>query len=89
MRKTDVLAFFGGTIKTAAALGITGGAVSQWGDLVPELAAYKTQVISRNRLRVNPADYPSKHTGAQALPTLRRRRARRMLAFTEAQPPAG
>lgn len=35
MKSKDVIEFFGGPAKTGAALGITGQAVSQWGEDVP------------------------------------------------------
>jgi DNA-binding transcriptional regulator YdaS (Cro superfamily) len=34
MKKDEVIKFFGSKAKTARALGITRGAVSQWGDVI-------------------------------------------------------
>ena len=46
-RKSDVIGFFGGTIKTAMAFGISKGAVSQWPDLIPENRARQlTEVMA-------------------------------------------
>ena len=58
MRKSDVIAHFGGTqTKVAEALGITKSAVSQWPDVIPEGMAYKLQVITAGMLRVDPSLY--------------------------------
>jgi hypothetical protein len=58
MRKADVIEFFGGTEPaTAAALGVTKQAVHGWGEIVPEGIAYKVQVISKNKLLVDPKVY--------------------------------
>lgn len=35
MKSKDVIEFFGGPTRTGEALGITGQAVSQWGEFVP------------------------------------------------------
>ena len=60
MRKSEVIAFYGHPTKVAEALNISRQAVLQWPDPIPEGAAYKLQVITAGRLRVNPMDYPSK-----------------------------
>lgn len=65
MRKIAVLKHFdpeGMTLMaTATVLGISKQAVSQWGDIVPEAVAYKLQVITAGRLRVDPALYARQH----------------------------
>lgn len=59
MRKSDVLAHFDNSVQaTADALGITRSAVHQWPEIVPEGSAYKLQVITGGRLRVDPSLYP-------------------------------
>jgi len=70
MRKEDVLRHFGGDsssqVKTAAALGITKSAVSQWGEVIPEGMAYKIQVMTAGVLRVDPALYEKPESPASA-----------------------
>lgn len=58
MRKADAIGHFGSGQAVAEALGITKGAVSQWGDVVPEGSAYKLQVITGGKLRVDQSMYP-------------------------------
>jgi DNA-binding transcriptional regulator YdaS (Cro superfamily) len=41
----------------AQLLGITPSAVTQWGDTIPETSAYKLQVLSGGRVRVDPSVY--------------------------------
>lgn len=57
MNKTAVIEFFGSQRKAAEALGITTQAISMWKDPIPEGVAYKVQVMSMGRLRVDPANY--------------------------------
>jgi hypothetical protein len=57
MKKSDVIAHFGGEVKTAAALGLTRQAVYQWTDPIPERLAYKIQVMTAGVLRVDPSVY--------------------------------
>lgn len=68
MKKSDVIAFFarqaglkptqhGAKAATARALGLTKQALTHWGELVPESIAYKVQVLSRGKLKVNPKLY--------------------------------
>ena len=47
----------GARTKLADALGVTSGAVSQWGELLPQGQAYKLQVITKGKLKVNPSLY--------------------------------
>jgi hypothetical protein len=60
MLKTTVVAHFGSYAKAAAALGITKGAVSNWPDIVPRGSAYQVQVVTKGKLRVDPAVYAKK-----------------------------
>lgn len=58
MNKTAIILFFGGTAQAAAkALEVTKQAVNGWGEVVPEGIAYKAQVLSNNRLVVDPQVY--------------------------------
>ena len=57
MKKTDTLAYFGSGIEVARALGLTRGAVSNWGELVPPLSAARLHDLTRGKLIFNPSDY--------------------------------
>lgn len=64
MLKSQVLRYFGApdpgaAKKTADALKITKGAVSQWGEVVPEKQAYKLEKITNGALSVDPRLYDS------------------------------
>ena len=62
MKKLDCLGHFGSLKAIAQALKITESAVSQWGDPIPEGAAYKLQVITGGKLQVNAAAYEKSAT---------------------------
>jgi len=49
-KKKDVIAHFGGITQTAAAYGVTKGAVSQWPELIPEKRALQLPAITNNTL---------------------------------------
>jgi hypothetical protein len=68
MLKSDVMKQFETYQDVADVLGITRSAVQQWGELVPETSAYKLQVITAGRLRVDPSLYlvPKKTDNAEA-----------------------
>ena len=57
MRKSDVLAHFKTATAAAKAIGITKSAVSQWGDVVPEDKAYRYEVVTRRKLKVDKSLY--------------------------------
>ncbi len=57
MKKSDVLRYFGGALKTADTLGISHQAVYNWKDRVPERMAYRIQTKSRGALKVDPKAY--------------------------------
>lgn len=63
MRKKTVVRFFGNQTKTAERLGVTKSAVSQWGDVVPELMAYRAQYESGGILKVDPRTYQKQNVG--------------------------
>lgn len=65
MHKGKVLEFFGTQAKTARALGITRVSVHSWPEIIPEGAAYKLQVITRGKLKVDPALYPPRSKKSQ------------------------
>lgn len=69
MKKTAAIAHFGSAKALADALEISKGAVSQWDDAVPEGSAYKLQVITGGKLRVDESMYPkpaAQHSAARA-----------------------
>jgi hypothetical protein len=53
MKKAAAIAHFKTATALARALRITKGAVSQWDKIVPEGSAYKLQVITGGKLRVD------------------------------------
>lgn len=57
MEKKTLLEHFGNPTKAAKALGISRQGIYLWGDLVPELVAYKAQGITGGALTVDPATY--------------------------------
>ncbi|STD29351.1 DNA-binding transcriptional regulator DicC [Edwardsiella tarda] len=57
MRKSEVIAHFGGVSKTAGALGISHPAVCRWKEIIPEKQALKAERISNGVLKYNPAMY--------------------------------
>ncbi len=53
MKKSDVLAYFGGSQRRVAEfLGISVQAVHAWPDTIPESSAYKLQVLTNGALKV-------------------------------------
>ena len=52
MKKSEVIEYFGNVDKTAMALGITKGAVSQWSETIPMRRAYEVERISNGKLKV-------------------------------------
>lgn len=58
MRKETVIEHFGSAQAVATVLDISRQAVGDWGEIIPEGAAYKLQVITAGKLRVDTADYP-------------------------------
>lgn len=66
MRKKDAVSHYGTQEKVALALGIRRQAVQGWGDVVPLGRAYQLQVLSRGKLRVDPALYPHPTDQARA-----------------------
>lgn len=57
MYKKDVYAHFGGCTKVAIALSLSTASVASWGELVPRLRAYQIQVLTHNKLTVDPSLY--------------------------------
>lgn len=52
MNKEDAVEHFGGVTKLAEALGLSKGAVSQWGETIPLLRAYQIEKLTGGKLRV-------------------------------------
>ena len=61
MKKADVVAHFGNESDVARALEISRQAVNAWPEIIPEGIAYKLQVLTAGRLRVDPNNYPKAH----------------------------
>ncbi len=58
MLKSKVLAYFNGSHSLVAQeLGITRQAVYLWPRIVPQTSAYKLQVLTRGKLKVDPSKY--------------------------------
>ncbi|WP_373754152.1 Cro/CI family transcriptional regulator [Neisseria weixii] len=57
MRTKDVIAFYGTKIAVARALGISPSAVTQWQEVVPEKQAYRIQILTGGKLKINPRLY--------------------------------
>jgi hypothetical protein len=72
MLLVEALKMFGGDCRgsrrrLAEALGVSVGAISQWGDSLPEGQAYKLQVITHNQIKVNPTFYKKPRASNDAL----------------------
>jgi len=57
MLKKDVIDHFGKSINVCNALSLTSGAVSQWGEIIPEKQAMKLDRITKGKLKYDPAAY--------------------------------
>ena len=64
MKKDDAVSFYGTDAELARVLDITRQAVGKWGDVIPEGVAYKLQVLTGGRLKVDTSLYHSKHPAA-------------------------
>lgn len=54
--KTDhAVKYFGSKVAIARALGIHKGAVSQWGENVPQGRAYQIEVLTGGKLKADPS----------------------------------
>lgn len=67
MLKAKVLEHFGGTSKTAAALGVTHSAVCQWGVVIPQKQAFVIERIAKGALKYD-ANMYQKLTESTAKP---------------------
>ncbi|MBU6956076.1 Cro/CI family transcriptional regulator [Hahella sp. HN01] len=52
MKKQRAIKYFGSATKLAKALGIKSAAVSQWGELIPELRAFQLERLTDGKLKV-------------------------------------
>ena len=52
MKKSDVIAHFGGVVKTAKALGMNKSSVSLWGEEIPKGRAYQIELMTEGKLKV-------------------------------------
>ena len=58
MLKSAVIAHFGSPSAAAHAIHVTPQAVNDWDEIVPEGSAYKYQVVTNGKLKVDPKFYP-------------------------------
>lgn len=54
MKTKDAVNFFGTKSAVAKAAGVSRGRVSQWGEDVPELSAYRLERASKGKLKAFP-----------------------------------
>lgn len=52
MKKQDVIDYYGSNLAVARALGISGAAVSRWGEVIPEKQALKLEKLTEGKLKV-------------------------------------
>lgn len=57
MLKKIVVDYFGNQLKTAKALNLSRGYVSQWGDVIPEMQALRIEKLTNGALKYDPALY--------------------------------
>jgi DNA-binding transcriptional regulator YdaS (Cro superfamily) len=57
MRTADAIQHYGTRAEVARVLGLTPSAVSQWGEVVPELSAWRLWLASGGRLALDPRVY--------------------------------
>lgn len=57
MQKKEVIKYFGSVQKMADALGVTRQMIYLYADILPEMIAYKIEVITNGALRVVGSDY--------------------------------
>ncbi len=53
MKKTDVVSYFGNTVKVAEVLGVAQSAVSQWGEDIPPRRAFEVERITGGALKAD------------------------------------
>ena len=53
MRTDDVVKFFGSKAEAARAIGVTRGAITNWGDVVPESSVWRVERASKGKLKGN------------------------------------
>ncbi|HEX2652109.1 MAG TPA: Cro/CI family transcriptional regulator [Xanthobacteraceae bacterium] len=57
MLTKDVVRHFGSKANIARAIGVTPGAVTNWGDIVPETSVWRIERASRGKLKGDPEFY--------------------------------
>ena len=95
MKTADVITHFGGITPLAKAIGVKTQAISQWGEIVPELRAYQIEVLSGGALKTDPAAQSGQQrqyqrvapgTPLDEIPSVKRATAATKAAPTNAQP---
>ena len=51
MRTDDVVKFFGSKANAARALNLTRGAITNWGEIVPETSVWRVEKATKGKLR--------------------------------------
>ncbi len=95
MKTADVITHFGGITPLAKAIGVKTQAISQWGEIVPELRAYQIEVLTGGALKADPAPTsgqprPSQRvapgTPLEEIPSVKRATATAKADHANAQP---
>jgi len=60
MTKNEAIEFFGSKLKLSEALGIKHQAITGWGDYPPDGRQWQIQVLTKNKLKVTPAEEQTK-----------------------------
>ncbi|MGL6529359.1 Cro/CI family transcriptional regulator [Aeromonas hydrophila] len=58
MTTSHAVKYFGSKAALARALGINKGAVSQWGETIPQGRAYQIEVLTSGKLKADPSAQP-------------------------------
>jgi hypothetical protein len=67
MKTADVVAYYGTYEAVGQAVGITKAGVWMWPERVPQAHAYKLQVLTGGKLRVDPSMYPAQKRRAKSI----------------------
>lgn len=53
MKKQTAVEYFGSEAKLARFLGLTNGAVNQWGEYIPQGRAYQIELMTKGKLKAS------------------------------------
>jgi len=57
MLKSDVISYYGNTVKVAMVLGISQSSVTQWREIIPEKRAVRIERLTQGKLEYRPELY--------------------------------